>query len=293
MQFTYEYTGAMNMELRQLRSLVAVIEAGSFTDAAIELGLSQATVSRNVAALELSLGVRLIHRTTRSVELTDAGERTVRQARRALSILEDLVRDARTGGSTVRIGYAWSALGGHTTEFQCRWAAAYPDTELRLIRTNSPTAGLAEGTSDFAILRREPDTALFGYALIGVERRYCAMSITDTLARKRTVTLAEIASCPLALDLGTGSTGLDLWPEDRRPTSTVVTHDVDDWLTVIGSGKARGVTPESTAQQYKRHGLVYRPVRDAPPVSVYAAWSQSDPPLHLKGVIGLLTGLYA
>jgi DNA-binding transcriptional LysR family regulator len=249
MQSTYECAGAMNIEIRQLRALVAVIKAGSFTDAAIELGSSQATVSRNVVALELSLGVRLIHRTTRSVELTPAGERTVRHARWALSILEDLEQDARTGGSAVRIGYAWSAQGGHTTEFQGRWAAAVPDTELLLIRTNNPTAGLADGKRGFAILRREPTRALFGHALIGVERCYCAMSAADTLARKRTVTLAEIASCPLALGLGTGSTGLDLWPEDRRPTRTVVTHDVDDWLTVIGSGSARGVTPESTAQQ--------------------------------------------
>jgi DNA-binding transcriptional LysR family regulator len=283
----------MDLELRHLRSLVAVVEAGSFTDAAIELGISQAAVSRNVAALERVLGVRLMHRTTRSVELTSAGERTVRHARRALAILADLQQEALAGGSTIRIGYAWSALGRHTPEFQRRWAATFPHRELRLVRTNSPTAGLAEGTSDFAILRRVPDTAAFDLVLIGVEKRYCAMAVEDPLAGKRSVSLAQAGSSLLAIDLRTGSTTLDLWPEGERPARTVVTDDVDDWLTVIGSGKARGITAESTAHQYRRRGLVYRPVRDAAPVPVYAAWSKSDPPAARQEVIELLAGLYS
>lgn len=282
----------MTLELRQLRCLVAVIEAGTFTDAAIDLRVSQAAVSRNVAALEEALGVRLIHRTTRSVELTSAGERTIRHARRILAAMEDLERDANAGGSTVRIGYAWSALGKHTAEFQRRWAASYPASELRLIRTNTPTAGLAEGTSDFAILRRVPDTTTVELVLVGTEKRYCAMSAGDPLAGKRSVTLAQVAQRTLALDLRTGSTQLDLWPEGERPPSTVSIEDVDDWLTVIGSGKARGITAESTAHQYRRPGVVYRPVRDAPPVPVYAAWSRKDPPAQRKEVMELLAGLY-
>jgi DNA-binding transcriptional LysR family regulator len=283
----------MDLELRHLRSLVGVVEAGSFTDAAIELGMSQAAVSRNVAALERVLGVRLMHRTTRSIELTPAGERTVRHARRILSILADIQQEALSGGGTVRIGYAWSALGRHTPEFQRRWAEAFPHTELRLLRTNTPTAGLAEGTSDFAILRRVPDTAAFDLVLIGLEKRFCAMAAEDPLAGKRSITLAQAATSPLAIDLRTGSTRMDLWPEGKQPASTIVTDDVDDWLTVIGSGKARGITAESTAHQYRRRGLVYRPVRDASPVPVYAAWSKSDPPAARQNVIELLAGLYS
>jgi hypothetical protein len=128
--------------------------------------------------------------------------------------------------------------------------------------------------------------------LVGTEKRYCAMSAGDPLAGKRSVTLAQVAQSTLALDLRTGSTQLDLWPEGERPSSTVSIEDVDDWLTVIGSGKARGITAESTAHQYRRPGVVYRPVRDAPPVPVYAAWSRKDPPAQRKEVMELLAGLY-
>jgi hypothetical protein len=48
----------MDVELRQLRFLVAIVDAGSFTDAALDLGVSQAAVSRTLAALEQSLKVR-------------------------------------------------------------------------------------------------------------------------------------------------------------------------------------------------------------------------------------------
>ncbi|UVJ39899.1 LysR family transcriptional regulator [Arthrobacter sp. CJ23] len=282
----------MSVELRQLRCLVAVVEEGTFTDAAIELRMSQAAVSRNIAALEQTLGARLVERTTRSVGLTPGGERVLAKARRILSLLEDLEREARAGAGKIRIGYAWSALGEHTTEFQRRWAATFADTELQLIRSNSPTAGLTDGTTDFAILRRLPEAAAVGHVRIGAERRYCAMSSEDPLAPRRSVTLAQVAERPLAVDVRTGSTTLELWPEHGRPQEVIAISDIDDWLTLIGSGKARGITAESTAHQYRRRGVVYRPVRDAPPVPVYAAWSTKDPPREREQIVELLAGLY-
>ena len=289
----YSYTMRMSIELRQLRCLVAIGESGSFTDAAIDLGVSQAAVSRNLAALESSLGIRLVQRTTRSVALTSAGERTVRHARRVLSGLADLEKDAHSGGSTLRIGYTWAALGKHTVEFQRRWAAAYPLVDLQFVRTNTPTAGLAEGRADLAIVRRPPDTRLYDLVLVGIEKRYCAMASDDPLSAHRSVTLAQVAERPLVIDARTGTTSVALWPEDAQPESTISTNNVDDWLTVIGSGRARGVSAAATAHQYRRPGLTYRPIRDAPPVAVYAAWSRSDPPSERTAVIELLAGLYA
>src|SRR6202034_4618549 len=67
------YAERMDLELRHLRCLVAIADAGTFTDAGIELGVSQAAVSRNLLALEDLLGVRLLHRTSRSVTPTAAG----------------------------------------------------------------------------------------------------------------------------------------------------------------------------------------------------------------------------
>src|SRR5262249_35781477 len=121
------YTLVMSIELRQLRCLIAIAEAGSFTDAAIDLGISQAAASRTLASLESALGGRPLRRTTREVTLTAAGGRVLAHARRALAAAEDVVREAAAGPARLRIGYAWSAMGRHTTPFQrrCRRAPGH------------------------------------------------------------------------------------------------------------------------------------------------------------------------
>src|SRR5256885_16445852 len=112
------YTSLMNVELRQLRCLVAIADAGSFTDAAVDLGISQAAASRTLASLEAALGVRLLRRTTREVTLTAAGSRVLAHARRALAAAEDVVRGAAAGPPRLRIAYPRSALGRRTPPFQ-------------------------------------------------------------------------------------------------------------------------------------------------------------------------------
>lgn len=72
-------------------SFVQAVDRGSFARAAAALGISPAAVSKNVASLEAALGVRLLHRTTRSLRLTDEGEAFVERARIALSALDDAV----------------------------------------------------------------------------------------------------------------------------------------------------------------------------------------------------------
>jgi DNA-binding transcriptional LysR family regulator len=281
----------MNIELRQLRCLVAIAEAGSFTDAAIDLGISQAAASRTLASLETALGVRLLRRTTREVTLTAAGSRVLVHARRALAAAQDVVREATAGPARLRIGYAWSAMGRHTTPFQRRWAAEHPDIELQLIRTNSATAGLAEGACDIAVIRTEPDQHRFRDAIVGLERRYCAMAADDPWAARRSLRLAEISQRVLVIDRRTGTTAPDLWPPGERP-AIEYTGDIDDWLTAIATGRYVGVTPESTVTQYPRPGIAYRPLRDAPPVPVRLVWWRDDAHPATAAVVGLLTSLF-
>lgn len=281
----------MNIELRQLRCLVAIAEAGSFTDAAIDLGISQAAASRTLASLESALGVRLLRRTTREVTLTAAGSRVLAHARRALAAADDVVREAAAGPARLRIGYAWSAMGRHTTPFQRRWAAEHPDIELQLIRTNSATAGLAEGACDIAVIRTEPDQHRFRDAIVGLERRYCAMAADDPWAQRRSIRLDEVRDRTLLIDRRTGTTTTDLWPAG---SGLAVEHiqDIDDWLAVIASGRCVGITPESTVTQYRREGIVFRPLRDAAPVSVLFIWRRHDPHPATHAAVALLTDLY-
>jgi DNA-binding transcriptional LysR family regulator len=281
----------MDLELRHLRCLVAIVDTGTFTDAGIELGISQAAVSRNLRALENVLGVRLLHRTSRTVTPTTAGLQVLAQARQVLTAAANLVSEATTGHGALSVGHAWSAMGRHTREFQRRWAAGHPETSLRLVRVNSPTGGLAEGLCDVAVLRGPPPGGRFESAVVGSERRCLAVAADDPWARRRSVGLSEVARRTVVVDRRTGTTTPGLWPPDRRP-ELLDTRDIDDWLSVIAAGAGVGITPEGTTGQYRRDGVVFRRLRDAPPIAVHLAWRRHDPHPSTFAAVALLTDLY-
>jgi DNA-binding transcriptional LysR family regulator len=285
------YAAVMDLELRHLRCLVAIIDSGTFTDAAIDLGISQAAVSRNLSALEQILGVRLLHRTSRATGLTAAGVRVLAQARHVLAAADNLVVEATTGHTRLRIGHAWSAMGRHTREFQRRWAAAYPAVELQLIRTNSPTGGLAEGLCDIAVLRAAVDDRRFATAIVGYERRYCALAADDPWVSRRYIRLRDVPQRTLLIDTRTGTTTPDLWPAESRP-AIHETRDIDDWLAIIAAGDGIGITPEGTTAQYRRDGVVFRPLRDAPPIAVQVIWERNDRHPSTQAAVDLLSELY-
>ncbi|SHF64910.1 LysR family transcriptional regulator [Streptoalloteichus hindustanus] len=281
----------MDLELRHLRCLVAIVDTGGFTDAAVELGVSQAAVSRTLRSLEQVLGVRLLHRTSRAVTPTTAGVQVLARARHLLAEAENLVREATTGHTRLRIGHAWSAMGRHTAEFLRRWADRYPDIELHLVRTNTATGGLAEGRCDLAVVRTAVDTRRYAHAVVGHERRYVIMAADDPWTRRRSLTLGEIRDRVLIVDRRTGTTTVDLWPADARP-ALEFTQDIDDCLAAIATGRCVGITPHATVTQYRRDGIAYRPLRDAAPVPVQLVWRRHDPHPATHAAVALLADLY-
>ena len=76
-------------KLGAVKVLIAAVDAGSLTGAASRLGRSAAAITRTIAFLEEELGVVLLHRTTRSIRLSETGERYVAACRRILADLED------------------------------------------------------------------------------------------------------------------------------------------------------------------------------------------------------------
>ncbi|MBE9064668.1 LysR family transcriptional regulator [cf. Phormidesmis sp. LEGE 11477] len=96
------------VKLSQLRTLITVALTGSFSGAALELDVSQSTVSHSIAALEDALGVMLIHRGRQRASLTPVGDRIYAQALAALALIDDMGKEATrargTEGGLVRIG---------------------------------------------------------------------------------------------------------------------------------------------------------------------------------------------
>ncbi|GGI47511.1 DNA-binding transcriptional LysR family regulator [Agromyces flavus] len=266
----------MDVELRHLRVLVAVDEERSFTAAADRLRMSQAAVSRSLAALEHEVGTALMHRTTRRVEPTEAGAALTGTARRVLAELDRALADLRGEPSVIRVGYAWAALGAHTTPVLRAWNRAHPDSPMRLVRINSRDAGLVEGRVDLAVLRHPLDRTDLEGEVVGRERRVVAMPVDHPLAEREAVDLAELVPFVVAVDPRAGTTTPTLWQAvgaDVPPMTD--TADVEEWLDLIAAGDAIGVTSEATAHHYPRPGVVFVPLADAPPMEVRLAWHRT------------------
>ena len=179
-------------------------------------------------------------------------------------------------------------MGRHTREFQRRWAARYPDVELQLIRTNSATGGLAEGLCDMAVLRTAVDGNRFASAIVGHERRFCALAADDPWARRRSIRLDELSRRTVLIDRRTGTTTADLWPADARP-QLQETRDIDDWLAVVAAGGGIGITPRAPPPSTGATAWSSAAARRRSRADI---WRRHDPHPSTHAAIALLSELY-
>jgi DNA-binding transcriptional LysR family regulator len=158
-------------------------------------------------------------------------------------------------------------------------------------RQPSPAPCSRSNRCDLTVIRTPPDERRFASAVVGQERRYCALADDDPWARRRSIRLEEVGQRTVVLDRRTGSTSTDLWPPGTEP-AVEHTQDIDDWLAVIATGRCVGITPESTVTQYRRQGIVFRPLRDADPVAVWCIWRRQDPHPATHAAVALASDLY-
>ncbi len=137
-----------------MRTFAAVVEAGSFTAAADRLGISKKLASKYVAELEARLRVRLLHRTTRSLSLTEAGRRYYPRCVELLSDLDDLESCLREGESgligTLRVAAPVTFGELYVQPLLAAFRQQHPDLEIDL-RLNDRYVDLASEGFDLAI----------------------------------------------------------------------------------------------------------------------------------------------
>ena len=150
--------------LESMTAFVGVARAGGFSAASRELGIPLATLSRRVAELESALGVRLLHRSTRQVVVTDAGRAFFAACQRALDDLrdaEDAVKsDYRTprGDLMITAPIAFGRL--HLQPVALDFLTAHPQINLRL-QLSDKVLNIAEEHIDLALrIAHLPDSSL-------------------------------------------------------------------------------------------------------------------------------------
>jgi DNA-binding transcriptional LysR family regulator len=145
-------------DLRQLRALQAVAEAGSFSGAADALDYTQPAVSKSIATLERELGAVLVERQSRPVRLTDAGAALVRHAddvfaRLSSAKLEiEAITQAEAG--TVAVGTFGSAASAFVVDALCEFRKRHPDVRVSIVEgmPSSLVRRLRAGELDLAVV---------------------------------------------------------------------------------------------------------------------------------------------
>ncbi|MFC5090103.1 LysR family transcriptional regulator [Amycolatopsis plumensis] len=190
------------MELRQLRYFVTVAEELHFGRAAERLHIVQPAVSQQIRRLERALGVSLFERTTRSVVLTEAGQRFLPAARAVLAAAERAVdsvadfRDVRL----LRLGTS-EGLGDRLDVLLAEFTRRAPETQLELV--HAPTAQrlhrVRDGSLDATIVRGDRPAPGLDFSLLWTDEVVVALPASHPLAESEVVPFAALAALPARL----------------------------------------------------------------------------------------------
>jgi DNA-binding transcriptional LysR family regulator len=132
------------MDTRQLASFCAVVEQQSFSQAAEQLGVTQPAVSLQIRSLEKRLGQRLLDRSGRRVEPTEAGLRLYRNAQRMLAFEQQLLEEVADAGGgelagTLEIGASTGPGGSVVPLLLCEFQRAHPSVRVSLTVADTQT----------------------------------------------------------------------------------------------------------------------------------------------------------
>lgn len=274
------------MELRHLRYFQAVAEELNFSEAGRRLRIAQPALSRAVAELEDDIGVRLIDRSRRQIELTPAGESLLKECGVLFERLGDSIRRvreaARGDAGELRLGYIGPPTEGFLGELLREFQAAHPGVNLFLEERTPERVWemVAKGRLSLGFTRpvRSHDELRPRSLLLRDERLCLAVPTGHELARRKSLKWRSLAELPLVLLArreGAGSHDAILAachdagvvPEITRTPSLMGTI-----LKYVECGAGFGIVPECARLESKAVTLV--PLSPRRTIPLVLVWSE-------------------
>lgn len=259
------------MKLTQLRGLIAIAESGSITAAAEAIGVTQSGLSQALAALEESLGVKLLVRKANGIELTAFGERVLEHSRAAFTHVEAIRREAAIAAGepfgALRIAAFPIVFATFLPPLLRRFRTLYPDIDVIALETDDREVEiwLDEGSVDLGVVLNPPPER--NTIAVGRDAWVCVLPASHRLARRgSSVSLAELTAEPFVLATGGCHVHARTLAEHAGLSLTNIRMEVRDWTSAIAlvrEGVGVGLAPESTLPE-NRKGL--RVARLDPPL---------------------------
>ncbi|MER5973481.1 LysR family transcriptional regulator [Streptomyces sp. NPDC002055] len=278
----------MDVDTRLLRYFVAVAEEGTLTRAAERLFVSQPALTKQIKQLETRLGMRLFTRSRTGMTLTEPGRALAERVPALLADWDRMLRETRSAAGraarTLRVGSMASAANERTPHIVAEFTRRRPGwrVDMRQASWGDPSAGLAAGDVDVAILRLPfPGQDSLRTAVLFSEPRWVALPEGHPCAASEVIPFRELWDEPFVAAPRASGRWRDYWlaTDDREGHPVrigAVTDQPDDWLSAIAHGYGIALAPASAARFYARPGITYRPVSGVGPSRVGVAWARAD-----------------
>ncbi|WP_437663454.1 LysR family transcriptional regulator [Sorangium sp. So ce1182] len=269
-------------DLNEIAVFTRVVQAGSFTRAARELGMPKSTVSRKVSELEARLGAQLLRRTTRKLSLTDVGTAYYERCARIVAELDDAdrtVTQMQEGPRgllrvTAPLHFGW--VGGVVAEY----LRVHPEVSVEVVCTDRVVDLVAEGF-DVALRFGAPsDTSLVARRL-GALPRYLVAAPAYLARRGAPRAPADLAGHDVVASAGAraGEPPGARWVLHRgarraevRVAPRATANNLEVLHRVVLAGVGIGMLPAMRCEQDVREGRLAR---------VLDEWSPVEVPLHV------------
>lgn len=277
----------MNVELRHLRSFVAVAEELNFTRAAERLYLTQQALSSQIRQLEDRIGTKLLERDTRRVDLTPAGSALLESARPLIVGAEQAVAAAQQAGGqtrTLRVGFVAAVTHAQLGDALEAFAQANPDVNLRIHfgELTDPSGGIRSGAADVAAVHGPFDSGDLELAYLWSDPLVVAMAADHLLAARVELAIEEVLAEP-TFDFPTADRlWRDFWMLTKhrggRPPRIVAQFSTLDALVqALRAGLGIHVTtPDLVEALGPGSGIVWRPVPGLEPLEHSLACRKGD-----------------
>lgn len=272
-------------DLRQLRYFSTVAECGSFRAAAERLHVSQPPLSRQVAALEQALGVRLLERSAAGVTLTAEGRAALARVEAILRDAEALAgafrRDRSGAGGQLRIGIALAVTVPDRLALKRAWAKAFPEVAFEIVPGPSRDLipSLKAGRFDFALIGLPGDTTGLETREVQLSRLVAALPARHPVARRRQVSLLDVTDLPLFWNPRSFNPAYhDFCQRHFRSIGyrpQVITVEPGQIQTLVRIAAGEGWTiPNGATLSARVKGIAYRPLAEGEVlgIRVVAAW---------------------
>ncbi len=287
-----------SMELRHLRYFLAVAEEQGFARAARRLHISQPPLSRQIRELEEELGVQLLIRDNRSVELTDAGREMLDRTRSLLSSLADAIKTVRSAGNGTSGGLTVEAAPSfcqRLAPLMEGYSRQHPSMALELCHDFNCSAvrDLLDKKAAAIFTRERVSDARLESRQLFAEKLVAIVPKDHPLSRKRKIAIADLESQPLRIFARQASPALFhatqnfLATTDLEPSivGEIQEDQLDSCFVAVATGRGIAIGTDSMEiLGAGRKKIKFVPIAfDTPDLHIFLVWRKRDksPPLRL------------